>query len=192
MLQVDPYGLPQVPGDVLVQWPQTFKVDEKALSVSRDSFVIKDQQGSVRYKVDGQFASIHERKVLKDANGQVLLKLKEARLKLRDVITISNASDVPLLTLQKASAFQVTTKRTNGYLGGHPSGTPVCVVTGNFGNTQFKIVNQQNQELASIRRRKFSAKNILTDQDTYDVTVNMGSPALICFITVAIDEIYED
>lgn len=188
---MDSYGLPQVPGDAPLQYPQTFRVEEKVVSATRDSFTVRDQQGALRYKVDGHF-SINERKVIKDMHGQVLLKLREARLKMREKITIFNASNIALLTLQKTSAIQIGSKRVNGYLGGHPSGTPIVVITGNHNNTHFRVMNAQNQEIADIRRKKFSWKNMLTDQDTYDVTIHFGSPALVCFITVALDEIYED
>lgn len=161
------------------------------MSATQDSFVVKDAQGSVRYKVDGSF-TVHERKVLKDIHGQTLLKIREARLKMREKITISNASNVPILTLQKASAIQIGSKRVNGYLGGQTSGSPAIIITGNHNNTHFRVASAQNQEIANIRRRKFSIKNMLTDQDSYEVTVNVGSPALVCFIAVALDEIYED
>lgn len=190
-IQMDAYGLPVIPGDAPVQYPQTFRVEEKVVSASRDSFIVRDQTGISRYKVDGH-VSFHERKVLKDAHNQTLLKLTEARFKLKEKITLYNARDVALITLQKSSAIQFGSKRVNGFLGGQPTGPPAIVITGNSNNTHFRIVNAQNQEIADIRRRKFSLKNMLTDQDTYDVTVNFGSPALICLITVAIDEIYED
>lgn len=189
---MDNFGLPVVPGDAPVQFAQSFRVEERVVSTSRDSFIVRDQQGTTKYKVDGQIISINERKIMKDVHGQTLLKLREARLKMREKITIFNARDVALITLQKASAIQLGTKRVNGYLGGQPAGSPAVIITGNHNNTHFRMVNAQNREIADIRRRKFSLKNMLTDQDTYDVTVNFGSPALICFLTVAIDEIYED
>lgn len=190
-VQMDSFGLPMVPGDAPVQYAQSFRVEEKVVSATRDSFIVRDQQGTTRYKVDGQF-SIHERKIMKDVHGQTLLKLREARLKMREKITLFNNRNIALITLQKASAIQIGTKRVHGFLGGQVAGSPAIIITGNSNNTHFRILNAQNQEIADIRRRKFSLKNMLTDQDTYDVMVNFGSPALICFITVAIDEIYED
>lgn len=190
-IQLDPFGLPIVSGDATSHFPQRFRVEEKIKSITRDSFIIYDNNNAVRYKVDG-LMSIHERKIMKDLQGHVLLKLREARMKMRDKITIYSAQDVPILTLQKASAIQIGSKRVHGYIGGKPTGIPALVITGNTHNTHFRVNNAQNVELADIRRRKFSLKNVLTDQDTYDVNVSYGSPALLCFITIAIDEIYED
>lgn len=184
------FGLPIVDGDAAVNHERTFRVEEKIVSATRDSFIIKDHEGIQRYKVDGLF-SITERKVMKDANGRVLLKLKEARFKIRDKITIFNSGDQPVLTLRKASAIQIGAKRVNGFLGDRMTGAPIIVITGNGSNTKFHI-KANDREVAEIRRRKFSLKNMLTDQDTYDVTVRVGSAALICFVTVALDEIYED
>lgn len=174
-----------------MSYAQKYRVEEKIVSTTRDSFNIYDQNGTIRYKVDG-LLSINERKVIKDMSNNVLLKLKEARMKLRDKITVSNAHNIPVLTLQKASAIQIGSKRVNGYLGGRVGGLPALVITGNHNNTRFHVVNSKNMEMADISRRKFSLKNVLTDQDTYDVTIHCGSAALLCFITVAIDEIYED
>lgn len=188
---IDSVGLPQVPGDMALQFPQTFTVEEKVLSASRDSFFIKDQNGAMRYKVDGSI-TIHEHKTMKDMHGQVLLRLREARLKMREKITIFNASNLPLMTLQKASAIQIGSKRVHGFYGNRITGNPAIVITGNYNNTHFRITNAAGAEIASIRRRKFSFKNMTTGQDTYEVMINQGSPAFVCFLTVALDEIYED
>lgn len=188
---LDPYGLPLVNGDPSVQYPQQLRVEEKIISATRDSFAVYDAQGSMRYKVDG-LLSIHERKIMKDIHGQILLKLREARMKFRDKITIFNAQNSAILTLQKASAIQIGSKRVHGYWGEKTTGIPALVITGNTHNTHFHVMNSHNIEVAEIHRRKFSWKNMLTDQDTYHVTVNYGSPALLCFVTIALDEIYED
>lgn len=190
-VQSDQYGLPVVQGDMVLQYAQTFRVDEKVASITRDSFFVRDTSGRFIYKVEGSF-TIHEMKTLRDINGHTLLLLREARLRIRDRITILSPTNVPLLTLQKTSPIQIGTKRVHGFIGAYPKTTPDVVITGNHNSTHFKILNAQEQEVGVVRRRKYAAKNILTGQDTYEVTVRGGSPALICFIAVALDEIYED
>ncbi|CAN8067132.1 unnamed protein product [Agarophyton chilense] len=189
--QVDAYGLPVVSGDIPVTYPQVFGLEEKVLGAIRGAFHIRDHQGVLRYKIDSKL-SLHERKVLKDVNGHVMLKLREERLRLRDRITFFSPNNVPILTLQKASAVQFKNKCVNGYLGPETTGNPSIIITGNEDNTHFRIFNNQNQEVCNIRRRRATWKNSLTDQDSYDVTVNYGCPALMCFIGVALDEIFED
>ena len=188
---LDPSGLPHVAGDMILQSPQTFIVEEKFLSATHDSFIVRDQAGKLRYKVDGTF-TINERKSLKDVHGHILLKLREARLKKREKITIFDPNNIAILTLTKTSAIQIGSKRVHGYAGAQTSGTPIVIITGNYNNTLFRVMNGRGQDVAIIKRRKYSLKNIVTDQDTYDVTVNYGSPAMLCMITVALDEIYED
>lgn len=190
-VQTDVYGLPIVPGDITLQFAQTFRIEEKALSATRDSFVVRDMNGALRYKVDGSF-TVHEVKSMRDIHGQTLLVLRESRLRIRDRITIFSPNNTPLMTLQKTSPIQLGTKKVNGFVGAYPKGNPDIVITGNHNNTHFRIMNAQSQEVGIVRRRKFSVKNMLTDQDTYEVTVQGGSPALLCFIAVGLDEIYED
>ncbi|KAI0564761.1 LURP-one-related protein [Gracilaria domingensis] len=190
--RVDMYGLPVVAGDPTVTFPQVFRLEEKLLGAIRGAFHARDQQGTLRYKVDSRLASLHERKVLKDVNGQVLLKLREERLTVRDRITFFSPTNIPMLTLQKTTAVQFGTKRVHGFAGPDTSGTPALIITGDADSTHFRIFNAQNKEVCNIRRQKHTLKNWLTDQDSYDVTVNYGSPALMCFIAVALDEIYED
>lgn len=190
-LQMDSCGLPQVLGDVTLQFAQTFRLEERNMSATRDSFIVRDSAGTLKYKVDGSF-TVNELKTLKDVNGMVLLKLREARLTMRHIISLYDATGVAVMTLQKASSFLVGSKRVHGYLGSHPSGIPAIVITINHNNTLFKITNSQHQEIATIRRKKFSLRNMISDQDTYDITVIVGSPALICLITVALDEMLED
>lgn len=184
-------GLPHISGDMVLQCPQTFIVQEKVLSATRDSFIVRDQAGQLRYKVDGTF-TINERKSLKNIHGHVLLKLREARLKKREKITIFDANSIAILTLTKTSAIQIGSKRVHGYAGAQTTGSPIVVITGNYNNTLFRVMNARGQDVAIVKRKKFGLKNMLTDQDTYEVTVNQGSPALLCMITVALDEIYED
>ena len=97
-----------------------------------------------------------------------------------------------MFTLEKASAVQVGAKKVYGYLGDNTKSRPVLTITGNFNNTHFRMMDAGNREVAIVRRKKFSLKNMLTDQDSYEVTIMQGSPALLCMIVVALDEIYED
>ncbi|PXF46352.1 hypothetical protein BWQ96_03851 [Gracilariopsis chorda] len=195
--QLDAYGLPVVPGDLPVTYPETFRLEERLLGTIRGSFVARDQQGTLRYKVESKI-SVHERKVLKDMSGNVLLKLREARLTLRDRITLFTPTDIPILTLQKTSVVQMSEKRVHGYAGPQPGGTPILIITGNDDKTLFSVYNAQNHLMCSVQRETSSwkhmstYKNMITGKDCYNVTVNYGSPALMLFIAVAIDEIYED
>lgn len=190
-LATDPFGLPQVPGDVNLQQPEVLILTEKVVSATRDSFVVQDMQGGLRYRVDGTF-SLHERKSIKNVQGQTLLKLKEARMRMREKLTLFSPNDIPVMTLQQTHAIQIGTKKIHGYLGAIPQGTPALIITGNHNNTHFRMVDSQNRQVASVTRKRLSLKNMLTDQDTYEVTIQLGSPALILFIVVALDEIYED
>ena len=190
--QMDASGLPQVQGDVSIQYPQTFRLEEHLISAGRGSYSVKDMHGEKRYKVESHI-SLHGEKAILNSENQVLLKLRESRaLEFRDKITIFNPADIPVLTLQQTSAIQMTAKRVHGYLGDETSGPPTIIIAGNHNNTLFHITNEQNIEIATIRRRKYSMKNMMTDQDSYQITINYGSPAMVCLITVAIDEMFED
>jgi uncharacterized protein YxjI len=186
------FGLPLTPGQHTSRYSVTFKVEELVSSATRDSFVVKEMTGAMRYKVDGSF-TVNERKTMVDMHGRQLLKIKEARLALRERITISDAHGSPVLTIQQASGAQLGAKTARAYVGGHVSGVPVFTINGNRNATHFRVTSQNGMELAVISRKAGSLKTRLTGQDSYETTVMPSvDQALMCMVTVACDEMWSD
>jgi uncharacterized protein YxjI len=185
------FGIPVTQGQHTAPHPQTLKVEETVGSASQDSFVVKDMTNSLRYKVDGSF-TINERKTMTDMHGRVLLKIKEARMQMREKITISDAAGVPVVTIREAG-MGMGAKKANGFVGGIASGMPAFVITGTSNKTNFRITDANGMELAVVHRAANSLKTRLTGQDSYQLTVMPNvDAALMSMITVSIDEIWCD
>lgn len=187
-----PSSLPLTPGSHTTPYPRTLKVIEDVASATQDSFTIKDMSGTTLYKVEGTF-TVSEKKILRDMHGRELLHIKEARMKLREKITISDFQGLPILTVQQAGAFQAGGKKAFGYLGNNTSGNPILVISGDHGASNFRVSGLHGQEFAVIHRKKNSLRHRVTGQDSYETTVMPGvDAALVSMITVAIDEIWAD
>jgi uncharacterized protein YxjI len=186
------FGLPATPGTHTAAFSQTFKVEELVASATQDSFEVKDMTGRLRYKIDGSF-TVNERKTMKDMHGRELLKLSEARMAMRERITISGANGQPVLTIQQSSGAQLGAKSARAYLGGHASGAPVFTIEGGRKALNFRVTAANGMELAVITRKAGGLKTRLTGQDSYETVVMPGvDQALMCMVTVACDEIWSD
>lgn len=179
-------------GNHTSQHSVTFKVEEKVTSASRDSFAVKDMHGRSVYAVNGSFTP-NERKVLTDMHGRALLKIREARLVLKEKITISSGQNKPLVTIQQNSGAQVGNKTAAAYFGNQARGPKAFTINGNRGATHFRVTGPAGNELAVIARKATSMKKKLTGQDSYETTVMPNvDHALMCMVTVACDEIWSD
>lgn len=170
----------------------TFYVEEKVGSATQDSFAVKDRNGRLVYNVDGSF-TVNEKKVMKDMHGKVLLQIREARLTVKEKITISSAQNVPVITIEQKSGMQIGNKTAVAYFGNKTKGPVAFTINGDRKATHFRVTGPSGNELAIIARKASSFKKRLTGQDSYVTTVMAGADhALMCMVTVACDEIWSD
>eukprot|EP00172_Hildenbrandia_rubra_P001761 Plantae.Rhodophyta-Hildenbrandia_rubra.ctg2352.p1 GENE.Plantae.Rhodophyta-Hildenbrandia_rubra.ctg2352~~Plantae.Rhodophyta-Hildenbrandia_rubra.ctg2352.p1 ORF type:complete len:357 (+),score=58.20 Plantae.Rhodophyta-Hildenbrandia_rubra.ctg2352:168-1238(+) len=176
--------------------PMTFVLKEKVLSLSGDSFSVKDDSGRTHYKVEGKLLSIRDKKVLCDSHGHKLYRMKESLISLRSrqqildaktgraVVTLRQKSFVPLMGISTVLVWK----------GDSDHGTPWLSCKGSFLRKNFIISDASTgREVCSVKRKSFNLKNIIFEKDTYIAQVAAGvDSALMVFLVVAIDEVYRD
>lgn len=181
----------------VLQQPVEFKLQEKAFSLSGDSFSVKRvDTGEPYFKVKGNALSLKDSKSLLDANGNAIYKMSEALLTLRGRMSIVDATNKqPVLTLRKKGFIPgFGTKTIQAWPGAAEEGTPYLEVKGDFFRKDFNIVETATgRTLASIKRKSFTLSNILLEKDSYVIRVEPGvDTALMVFFVVAVDEQYRD
>jgi len=172
-----------------------YVMKENLKSFSGDSFIIKDEQGDVKFTVDGTALSLSEKKTLKDASGVPLYQIDEQAISftLRGKQYIKDAeTGNTIFTLRKKSLFERNT--VEAFAGDDDVGEPIFIIHGTFMEKKFNIKKSDGETIVcEVDRRLFNASSILTDKDTYAVSVEVGQDAaLMIAFAVAIDEIYRE
>lgn len=176
--------------------PMTFVLKEKVLSLSGDSFSVKDGSGKTHYKVEGKIVTLRDKKVLSDSHGHKLYRMKESLISLRSRQQILDAkTGRTVVTLrQKGFIPMLGTSTVLVWKGDSDSGEPWLSCKGNLLRKNFTIIDKRSgHEVCSVQRKGFNLKNILFEKDTYVAKVAAGvDSALMVFLVVAIDEVYRD
>lgn len=174
----------------------TFVLKEKVLSLSGDSFSIKDETGNSRYKIVGKIASLREKKTLTDAQGNKLYKMKEAVFSLRARQTVVDATTgAPVVVLrQKSFVPLLGTSTILIWRGEVDEGDPWLSCKGNFLRKKFSITEiATGRDVCSVTRKGLNINNIVFEKDTYIARISAGvDAALMLMLVVAIDEVYRD
>ena len=89
--------------------PTEFKLQEKTLSLSGDSFSIKRADtGDPYFKVKGKALSLKDSNTLLDMNGTPIYKMNDALMSLRGrMYIIDPTTKQPVITLRKRVSFRV-------------------------------------------------------------------------------------
>lgn len=179
----------------VLQQATEFKLQEKAFSLSGDSFSIKRvDTGDAFFKVKGNALSLKDSKTIQDMNGNALYKMSEAMLSLRGRMTIVDpATKQPVITLRRKGYLPMS-KTIHAWVGGEDVTEPYLEVKGDFLRKDFKITHPATGKvLASIKRKPFTLSNIVLEKDTYIIRVEPGlDTALLVFFVIAVDEQYRD
>lgn len=174
-----------------------FKLQEKAFSLSGDSFSVKRvDNGEAFFKVKGNALSLKDSKALQDASGNPIYKMTEALLTMRGRMNITDAATKQtVMTLRKKGFIPGFGTRTiQAWAGSSDEGDPYLEVKGDFFRKDFTIKEvATGTTLATVKRKSFSLSNIVLEKDTYVIRVEPGiDTALMVFFVVAADEQYRD
>ena len=171
----------------------TFFMREKLADIDGDSFIIKDENDEEILEVSGNALSIRENKVLKDMDGNEYYRINEelVNFDIRESQYIRDPeSDDILFTLRQAGLI-FDRNTVNVFEGDSEDGDPIYTISGEFFEKDFDIKNCDGDQIAEVSRKRFA--NIITDKDTYGITVEEGEDAaLMIAFAVAIDEIFRD
>lgn len=176
--------------------PRAYKLKEKVMSLSGDSFTVKDVgSGAVAFKMKGNITAVlSERKVLYDARGNALYNLTEAMFSLRDRMTIADATTrAPVLVLRKKGVIPMMgTGTIQCWVGGKEGGAPYLTAKGNLLRKSFSITDAAGGMVASVER-KSNIRSVVLEKDSYVLRVEPGvDTALMVALAVSIDEHYRD
>lgn len=177
--------------------PIEFKLQEKALSLSGDSFKIKRlDTGEPFFKVKGNALSLKDSKTLLDMNGNALYKMSESILSLRGRMQIIDPSTKqPVVTLRKKGFIPMMgTSTIQAWRGATDEGDAWIEVKGDFFRKDFQVREKATgRVIATIKRKSMNLSNILLEKDTYVIRVEPGADAaLLVFFVIAVDEQYRD
>lgn len=175
---------------------QEFKLKEKVMSMSGDSFKITNcRNGATAFKVKGHAMSVlSEKKTLSDANGVALYKLSEAMLTMRDRMFIVDAqTKQPVLTIRKKGIIPVLGTSTILCFRPGSDKEPYLAIKGNILRKSFSVTEVSSGRQAASVKRKTNFRSVMMEKDSYVLRVEAGiDAALMCTLVVALDEHYRD
>lgn len=150
---------------------------EKLLSIG-DDYVIEDDEGVPRYRVNGKALRFRDTWVLEDPDGREVARIREKKLSVRDAITIEmggREAKVKKALIGIRDRFHVDI-----------DGEEDLKIHGNIVDHEYKI-DRGGHTIAEVSKRWFRVR------DTYGVEVLEPADAtLILAATVAVDALAHD
>eukprot|EP00188_Purpureofilum_apyrenoidigerum_P004367 Plantae.Rhodophyta-Purpureofilum_apyrenoidigerum.ctg4903.p1 GENE.Plantae.Rhodophyta-Purpureofilum_apyrenoidigerum.ctg4903~~Plantae.Rhodophyta-Purpureofilum_apyrenoidigerum.ctg4903.p1 ORF type:complete len:200 (-),score=42.78 Plantae.Rhodophyta-Purpureofilum_apyrenoidigerum.ctg4903:89-688(-) len=174
--------------------PTIFILEEKiGLSLSSDSGKVYDEHGQQVFKVKGKHITLHDAVWLQQLNGQNILGLKKKLLSMHATCNLVTPDERVVAVVKKAHIIQLKAN-AHVYLGEETSGEPDLIVAGGFRAKNLTITHVQSGcVITAVQRKQFTMKNILFDQDTYNIMIAPNVDiALMLMICVTIDEVFND
>lgn len=176
--------------------PQEFKLKEKIMSMSGDSFkVVNSASGQTAFKVKGHAMSLlSEKKTVRDANGNDLYRITEAIISVRDRMFIEDSqSKEKVLSIRKKGFIPFVGTSTILCFRNDNEKKPYLSIKGNLFRKNFTITEVSSaKEVASVRRQS-NMRSVLAEKDSYILRVEPGyDAALMCTLVICLDEQYRD
>ncbi|KAJ5884865.1 hypothetical protein N7495_009375 [Penicillium taxi] len=168
--------------------PQTLVLREKVLSVTGDSFEVKNASGTTVLKVHGAWISLSGRKKVDDANGKHLFDIVKEHLHLHATYAIEDPHRNKVCEV-KSNLSLLGSKATATFTDRNDHAYTLHMKGGWFDHTA-DIVNQKTgQTVARIDRKLLSGRDLIFGQQTYAVVVAPGvDAALIAALCICFDE----
>jgi len=169
----------------MLRSPIKLRIEEKVLDSTGDSFYITDAKKKRVYEIEGS-KTADQRKDLKDMDGHYLLQMRHPE---SEYIITDPEGKVLLVLVQNGKHDVHAIVRTNN----NTTTTQLLDISGNAAASIFQVKSTgSGAVIAGISRASKSIKRIFTGQDSYVADIFAGSPALMAFVVVALDEIFAD
>ncbi|KAF2702685.1 DUF567-domain-containing protein [Pleomassaria siparia CBS 279.74] len=167
---------------------ETLILKEKVLSLSGDSFSIKNLEGQVVFQVKGNASSLSGRKAVMDAAGNVLFELRKQHIAIHKTYYAENANKEQVFKV--ASRFKIIGSKAIGTFTSVSGKAESLIMEGNFFDTTAEIKDESTgRSVARIDRKFLTGREIFAQQQTYVVTVAPGMDmAIVVAMCVALDE----
>lgn len=210
--QVQPAQLPPLPHPIgqfnatIAQRPETIILKEKVLSLSGDSFDIKNVNGQPFLKVKGRHATISGRKSVYDMQDNHLFDLYKEHFHLHSTYAAETPDKKVFLQIKSsikrksfflllcvfADPAQVFGSKATGTFTAPDGKEHVFTMRGDWLDSQADIVlgeDKNGPAVGLIDRKFFNKREFFGGQQTYAVTVAPGMDmALLVALCIALDE----
>lgn len=181
-----------------------YKMTENLMSLSGDSFAIKDEHDRTCFKVEGKVLTLRARKKLFDAEGQQLGFMVAKRLSMHGRTYVCDAQERVVAVARKAHLFQMSAAaevwvlrepmhldKVNKH---ETAGRPADIrMGGNWRAKNFLFAGKDDAVLGKVQRSGMNARNLLGGADTYflEVAAHVDA-ALLVLLVVVCDELFRD
>mmetsp|Transcript_15788 Transcript_15788/g.61697 ORF Transcript_15788/g.61697 Transcript_15788/m.61697 type:complete len:224 (-) Transcript_15788:112-783(-) len=181
-----------------------YKMTENLMSLSGDSFTIKDEHDHSAFKVEGKTLTLHGRKKLFDGEGGLVGFMSSKTLSMHRRTFICDAEENVVAIARKAHLFQMSSAAEVWVLreptklahaNKHETGHRPCDVRmgGNWRAKNFLFAGADDAVLGKVQRSGLNARSLLGGQDTYFLEVAPHvDAALLVLLVVCCDEMFRD
>mmetsp|Transcript_565 Transcript_565/g.1919 ORF Transcript_565/g.1919 Transcript_565/m.1919 type:complete len:201 (+) Transcript_565:106-708(+) len=174
--------------------PKSFVLEEKiGLSMTSDSGKIYDEHGQKVFLIKGKHMTLHDSVWLRHVDGTNILGLKKKLLSLHATTNIVTPDERVVAVVKKAHVMQIKAS-ASVYIGGDDSGQPLLAISGGFRAKNLTITHLPSGiVIAAVQRKQFTMKNIIFDQDTYNILIAPNVDiAFILMLCIVVDEMFND
>mmetsp|Transcript_18545 Transcript_18545/g.38925 ORF Transcript_18545/g.38925 Transcript_18545/m.38925 type:complete len:198 (-) Transcript_18545:691-1284(-) len=179
------------------RWTSSGPVDltmkEKVMSLSGDSFQVKDHAGNPVFKVKGSVLSLTDKKRVMDMQGNVVACLGASIFSIHRTQKVTTPDGRLLFSVKMKGIIQILSANMFVYLNDGDS-VPDYEIKGSWRAKEMSVTRLSTGDVvARITRKGFNVNNLVFDRDTYIIQVPTGGDiAFATMVAIATDEIFRE
>ncbi|KAL8321222.1 hypothetical protein RB597_007489 [Gaeumannomyces tritici] len=166
----------------------TLMLREKVISLTGDSFEIKNNLGQDIFRVQGRAASLSGRKSIFDMQGRHLFDIQKEHFHLHTTFAANDPQGQKLMEVK--SGFKlIGSKATATFKNAFSGASETLQMTGNWLSSSANIVDTRTGATVGTIQRKLSGRDLMFGQQTYALVVPGGvDMAVMVAMCIAMDE----
>jgi len=167
---------------------ETLVLKEHVMSLSGDSFSIKNTEGQAKFQVKGDVLSLSGRKHVTDMSGKPLFDIRKEHLTIHSTYYCEDPQGQKIFEVK--SGFAVFASKATATFTSANGKAEKLLMKGNWLSTSADIIDESTgMPIARIERKLLSGKDILFGQQTYNLIVAQNvDMALMVAMCIALDE----
>uniref|UniRef100_A0A7S0G3U6 Tubby C-terminal domain-containing protein n=1 Tax=Rhodosorus marinus TaxID=101924 RepID=A0A7S0G3U6_9RHOD len=170
-----------------------FKSKEKVgLSISgSDSGKVYNEDGSLAFLIKGKHISLSDAIWLKDGETEEpVLGMKKKLVSLHQTVFVVKPNEDVVGIVKIKLGLK---KKISLFLGDSDDGDPTYTAEGGMRGKRFDVCDSNGDVVCKVEKDSLNMRNMLTDQDTYNITVPAGGDsAFFVLVCTIIDELFHD
>ncbi|KAL1545427.1 protein LURP-one-related 15-like [Salvia divinorum] len=180
-----------------VSYPVDLSITRKLMTLEDGTFGVTDLNGNLLFRIRGKVFSLHDRRVLLDADGNPIItfqqKLLTAHRRWQVFRGESTDSKNMLFSVRKSSMIQFKTKLDVFMAANSKEDRCDFRIEGSWFERSCAIYAGDTNNVIAQMHKKHSAQSILLGKDTFCVTIYPNvDHAFIVALVVILEEINED